>query len=119
MERINTTVLLNFVRSFNSIQSEVHNNAVIKGWWDEGQDNDGEKICLMHSELSEALEALRHGDPQSEKIPLYTNLAEELADTVIRIMDYCERRGLPLAEAIVAKNIYNKGRDYKHGGKKF
>ena len=43
---------------WNVVQTKVHNNAKEKGWWDEER-NDGEMIALMHSELSEALEALR------------------------------------------------------------
>lgn len=89
------------------------------GWWEEGNVNYGEKIALMHSELSEALEALRHGDPPSEKIEGFSNLEEELADTVIRILEFGHVKGLRLAEAILAKKEYNDKRPFKHGGKKF
>jgi hypothetical protein len=34
--------------------------AIEKGWW-EGERNEGELIALMHSELSEGLEAIRKG----------------------------------------------------------
>jgi len=43
------------------LQFHVHRTAVNKGWWD-SERNEGEAIALMHSELSEALEALRHGN---------------------------------------------------------
>ena len=43
----------------------------------------------------------------------------ELADVIIRIMDYARGKGLNVAEALVLKMEYNTTRPYKHGGKKF
>jgi len=77
------------------------------------------KIALMHSELSEALEAVRTGNPKSEKIPEFSLLEEELADVVLRIMNFGGQLGLRISEAIVAKDEYNDNRPYKHGGKQF
>ena len=81
--------------------------------------NDGEMLCLMHTELSEALDALRHGNPADDKVPEYDSLTVELADVLIRVMDFAEFYNLPLAEAVVAKMEMNRGREYKHGNKKF
>ncbi len=75
----------------------------------------GTKIALMHSELSEALEADRHGNPESEKIPGFSHVEEELADCVIRIMDESVTHGWNLAGAINAKMAVNAGRPHKHG----
>lgn len=73
-----------------------------------------EKIALMHSELSEALEAVRK--PQvSIKCPGYSLEAEELADCLIRLLDYCAYYGIPIDEIVRAKHDYNKTRPYKHG----
>lgn len=99
---------------WNVVQTKVHNNAKEKGWWDEER-NDGEMIALMHSELSEALEALRKGDPFDDKVPTSLSLSVELADVVIRIMDFAEARGLNLPAAIVDKHNFNTTRPHKHG----
>ena len=108
----------NFSAAFNTVATEIHDIAKSKGWWD-GTRNQAEQIALMHSELSEGLEALRHGNPPSDHIPEFTGIAEELADTIIRIMDFSTAYNIPVAEAMLAKIEFNKNREHKHGGKKF
>lgn len=108
-----------FTEILDSLAGEIHQTAKDKGWWDGSERNDGELIALMHSELSEALEALRHGNPPDDKIPEFTGAEAELADTVIRILDMCAKRNWRIGEAIIAKMKYNKGREHKHGGKHF
>lgn len=94
------------------------------GWYDEER-NLGEMIALLHSELSEMLEALRKLDLEtgeikpSEKIPEFTKLEEEAADLAIRLGDFSEHTGLRLEDAISAKLAFNRTRGYKHGGVKF
>lgn len=106
------------------LQRIAHQDSVRNGWYDGPERNLPEMICLMHSELSEALEALR--DPnedgslkQSEKIPEFSELEEELADAIIRIADFAEYQGLNLEDAISAKLAMNRTRGFKHGGKSF
>ena len=107
-----------FELSFNGYAHYIHNWAIGKGFWEDGEKrNDGEMIALMHSELSEALEALRHGNPPDDKTPELSGVEAELADTVIRIMDYAAARGLNIGRAITVKMAFNEGRPYKHGKK--
>ena len=111
-----------FVKCIQSIQKEVNDIAHSKGWWDLDNSigrNRGEIIALCHSELSECLEGMRHGNPQSEHIPEFTAIEEEAADVCIRLFDWMQEDGYRLGEAILAKIEFNKGREYKHGGKKF
>lgn len=75
-----------------------------------------EGIALMHSELSEMLEAYRDGDPRSEKIgDNFSQVEEELADLIIRALDFAGGFGLNLDGAIAAKLERNAKRPYKHG----
>lgn len=104
--RLRETWLSDVIENCNLIAEE-------HGFWD--SENQGEKIALMHSELSEALESIRHGHPSDVHCPDFTNTVVELADCVIRIFDFCEHFNMPIGAAILAKMKYNESRPYKHG----
>lgn len=109
------TRLANFINSFTSLMFETSRNA---GWWD-GVDFMVDKhlvpakLCLIHSEISEAMEGHRKGLMDSH-LPHRLSVEVELADAIIRIGDLAGALGLNLGEAVVEKMAYNAKRlDHK------
>lgn len=101
------------------LEEQVHDLAVSKGWWEKDR-NPGEALALIHAEVSECLEALREPEIQpSTKAIGFNCVEEELADIVIRVMDFAHGFNYDVAGAIEAKFEHNQGRAYKHGHKKF
>ena len=89
-----------------------------KGWLDNGEQHPLVYHMLMVSELSEATECVRRGDsPSFLKDGKPEGELTELADCMIRIMQYSALRGWDLAKAIREKMDYNKTRSRHHGGK--
>jgi hypothetical protein len=72
-----------------------------------------EDIALMHTELSEMVEGIRHNNPPSEHIPMFTAEEEEGADLLIRLLHYMVKHKIALP--IFTKHEYNLTRPYKHG----
>lgn len=118
MDSMDVIQLEHFRYCFNDISERTTKVAEDHGWTiDQDPVNLTAKICLVHSELSEAVEAIRIGNPESKKIPTFTLLEEELADVILRIMHIGYRMDLEVGGAVVHKLLYNQKRPYKHGGK--
>ncbi len=109
---------LDFWVVFNIACHQASSMAEDKGFWS-GEapklTKQAEKIALMHSELSEALEALRHGNPPDKHCPQFSSLEVELADVLIRLMDFAGHYRLDVGGAAKAKLQVNASRPYKHG----
>lgn len=107
--------------TLNDYAATIHLIAVKHGWW-EKERNFGEMLALMHSEISEALEAHREHRPafyidsESQKPEGW---AVELVDCMIRILDTLEETGLDIDKIMSLKIAYNDTRPYKHGGKAY
>jgi len=54
---------------------------------------------------------------QDDHIPFYTGQEAEVADAIIRLLDFAAARNLKVVDAMLAKADYNRSRSYKHGGK--
>lgn len=111
-------------KSISELQQQIHAQNVEAGWWDEPREK-GTLLCLVHSEISEAMEGERKG-LMDDHLPHRPMAEVELADAMIRIMDYAGAFGYDLEGAIAEKLEYNRHRaDHKRenraadGGKKF
>lgn len=102
------------IRVLRELQRRAHKNAKAKGFWDNPKAF-AVDIALIHSELSEALEADRHGDPPSDHIPEFRGTEEEFGDVLIRVFDVSAKHGMRLGEVVLAKMAFNAGRPGKHG----
>lgn len=78
--------------------------------------NVGELIALVHSELSEALEAHRK-DANDDKHPTRKGLHIELGDALVRILDMCAGLNIDIGNILLEIIDYNSTRPYKHGKK--
>lgn len=100
-----------------------HALSISKGWWDGklGADESfvPEKLMLIVSEASEALECYRVGDmaPAVADGGKPEGFPSELADVLIRVGDLAQRLGIDLERAVREKHEYNATRAHRHGGK--
>lgn len=117
--------------SLNMLRDVAHHNAVRGGWWHDPETgkpierNAGEIFALMHSEISEAMEGNRKG-LMDKHLPHRVNEEVELADLIVRVMDYAGAKGYDIGGAVSEKMAYNMLREdhqpenrLKEGGKKY
>ena len=115
---------------------KIHENNKSKGFYD-SEKNIGEMLCLIHSEVSEALESDRKNkyadlstfnnreDERQTDIEFQVDFQElikdtfedEMADIVIRVLDLCTFKGIDIENHIKLKMQYNSMRSHKHGKK--
>ena len=125
------------------LMRECHQTARSKGWWRDAELPGAsaaevhlapldqakvhkivpEKLLLMHSEISEAVEEYRSGNnlgtisygPEGKPLGYLT----ELADVLIRQLDLIKAQGLEeqFIRALAEKMEFNKTREFRHGNK--
>lgn len=121
-------------KTLAALQIAAHATAIDKGWWRDCQGPDGridldkaratipEKIALIHSEASEALEDYRAANFETGLDPTLADkprgLPTELADVIIRVLDLAGALGIDMQLEVERKMAYNKRRSYRHGGKR-
>jgi NTP pyrophosphatase (non-canonical NTP hydrolase) len=124
----------------NALAKQIFEANKAKGFHDEEKET-GTYLMLCVSELAEALEADRNKNyanisafnealakdldlGQEQFNALYSDafkthmkdtLEDEMADALIRILDYCGLKGIDIQTHMEAKLRYNSGRPHKHG----
>ena len=115
------------MNSIGKLQKDIHDSNAVAGWWTDletginlanearkgtrlGKAIVAEKLCLIHSEVSEAMEGARKNLPD-DKLPHRPMIEVELADAVIRILDLCGALELDIDGAINEKRTYNSKRE--------
>ena len=98
--------------TLQAIVDKIHGANRAAGWWDNPRET-GTLLCLVHSEISEAMEGDRK-KLQDDHLPHRPMIEVELADAVIRIFDMAGGLGLDVAGALAEKFEYNQVRaDHK------
>lgn len=123
--------------SLNWLAEKINTNNIKLGW--RGPDAEprtfGDDISLLHSEVSEMLEAYRDfGTTETFRaidgqfVAEFKNpdgtlnkpegVGPEAADVLIRLLDTCREYGIDLGRETERKLKYNETRSFRHGGKK-
>ena len=121
------------MKTLNQLRDEIHEYAISKGFWDKERET-GTLLMLCVSELAEAMEADRnvlYADLEliekdkenfidfkwSFENSIKDTFEDELADTIIRILDLCGAKGIDIEKHIELKMKYNATRERMHGKK--
>ena len=97
MKKCDTMELIHYI-------DEAHETASKNGFWDDPNPNYAEKVMLIVTELSEAIQEDRK----------FNDTEEEIADTFIRLFDLCGKYHHNIEDTIQKKMKVNKTRPYKH-----
>ena len=106
-------------KDIDKIAHAIDATCEVKGWNTDNRD-ESEWAALAHTEISEAYESYRNGEP------LYfvgdggkpEGAAIEYADCIIRCLHWFIRHDLNPSTFIGMKMMYNTQRPFRHGGKK-
>ena len=91
--------------NLNEYRDECHKTAVEKGFW-EADKTIAVKLMLIVTEIAEAMESYRENNR--------ANFDEEIADTLIRVLDLCGHLDIDIQLEVLAKMQKNFNRPYKH-----
>lgn len=149
MEKPNFELTRDEIETLNRIGEKLHAGAKFNGWWEEGKEKSALEVhMLIVSEIAEATEEIRSGNPEvyqqqningknvslepdtygylnwsdmaeGERIPKPEGEGIEIVDAMIRCFDYGGRKDWKLGDLIAMKHKYNMTRGYRHGGKKY
>ena len=114
---------------FNELAKEIHEGNAARGFWEDDRKLT-EVVMLTVCELAEAIEADRAGkwvtendlikylnkyEPDVFRETIKDTVQDEIADAIIRILDFSHKFNIDLDFHIKAKLNYNASRPYKHG----
>lgn len=133
-----------FEASLNGLRDEAYGNAKAHGFHDNGH-TVGDGLMLITTEVGEAFEAFREGakpaemryecrhpkgdcghdgsprcwpdDGSGDCSHKPVGVPSEIADIIIRCLDFSGEHGIDIGRAVLEKMAHNKSRPFKHGNK--